>query len=120
MQVEGLELDLQNGKVFRVSTPFPSEFGDPSDTVVMVWGFPNGDREPSFGQESDLLGYAYIREEGSFYMWVVGLIILLIVVVVVGVSTYWIRRRNRLDGLAVSTRDFRHGYSHLCITTRPP
>ena len=57
--VLGFEQDVANGKVFRVETPFPAEFGDPSSFVVLVWGYADGDRDD---EERDILGFAFIRE----------------------------------------------------------
>ena len=52
------------GRKFRVEFRFPEGLeGDPSDYVVIVWGFRGFSRPPSIGDKVDMLGYARIRVE---------------------------------------------------------
>ena len=48
-------------KSFTIKFRLPQEIGDPSDYVVIVWGFPDNSRTPFIGEDIDILGYARIR-----------------------------------------------------------
>ena len=48
---------------FTVRFRPPSALGDPSDYVVLVWGFQDDSRTPVIGENADVLGYARIRVE---------------------------------------------------------
>ena len=50
-------------RAFTVTFPFPPSLSllDFSNYVVRVWGFQDGNRVPSIGENIDLLGYARIR-----------------------------------------------------------
>ena len=51
-----------NGQSFRVEFPFPEALGTPSDYVVIIDGFQNGDRVPVINSMCcDTIGYARIR-----------------------------------------------------------
>lgn len=54
------ELD---GRTLTVKFRFPEGLGDPSDHVILVWGFPDVSRTPFADDEVDVLGYARIRAE---------------------------------------------------------
>ena len=62
---------MANGYLFSVTTRhfhvhfrFPTALeGEPSDYVVIVWGYPTGARTPTIGDNVDILGYARIRIE---------------------------------------------------------
>ena len=62
---------VANGYLFSVTTrhflvhfKFPTALeGQPSDYVVVVWGYPTGARTPTIGNIVDILGYARIRVE---------------------------------------------------------
>ena len=49
------------GREFDIQFLFPKALGDPSDYVVLVWGFQDDSRTPNIGENVDLLGYARIR-----------------------------------------------------------
>ena len=47
---------------FLIEFPFPTKLdGDPSDYVVVVWGFEDSNRRPTTGDDVDIIGYARIR-----------------------------------------------------------
>ena len=48
---------------FILEFPFPKILGEPSDYVVVVWGFQDETRTPFIGEKIDILGYARIRVE---------------------------------------------------------
>ena len=51
-----------DGNIFTVKFPFPRGLGkDPSQYVVIVWGFPDASRTPTIYDPVDILGYARIR-----------------------------------------------------------
>ena len=50
-------------KAFTVEFPFPEALGDPSDYVVLTWGYIDDSRTPRIGENIDVLGYARIRED---------------------------------------------------------
>ena len=62
---------VANGYLFSVTTrhfhvlfKFPTALeGQPSDYVVIVWGYPTGARMPTIGNNVDILGYARIGIE---------------------------------------------------------
>ena len=52
-----------SGKTFEVEFPFPNALANPSDYVVIAWGFSDESGTPFFNEEIDQLGYARIRAE---------------------------------------------------------
>ena len=56
------EYELDDG-TFTVRFRPRAGLGDPSDYVVLVWGFQDGNRTPFFGDELDVLGHARIQVE---------------------------------------------------------
>ena len=50
-------------KAFTVEFPFPEALGNPSDYIVIVWGYKDDSRTPRIYNDIDPLGYARIREE---------------------------------------------------------
>ena len=50
-------------RAFTVEFPFPQALGDPSDYVVVVWGYIDDSRTPRIDENVDVLGYARIRED---------------------------------------------------------
>ena len=60
--VVATEYELHDG-TFTVRFRYPQPLGDPSDYVVLVWGFQDGSRSSFFGWEIDVLGNARIRVE---------------------------------------------------------
>ena len=48
---------------FTIEFRFPEALGEPSDYVVVVWGFRDANRTPSISEHVDILGYARIRTE---------------------------------------------------------
>ena len=48
---------------FILEFPFPRILGEPSDYVIVVWGFQDETRTPFIGENIDILGYARIRVE---------------------------------------------------------
>ncbi len=56
------EYELDDG-TFTVRFRPRAGLGDPSDYVVLVWGFQDGNRTPFFGEELDVLGHARIQVE---------------------------------------------------------
>ena len=57
--VVATQYELDDG-TFSVSFRFPQALGDPSDYVVRVWGYQDGNRSSFFGWEVDVLGVARI------------------------------------------------------------
>ena len=53
---------LEQGK-FTVRFRSPGALGDPSDYVILLWGFPDASRTPFVGEEIDVLGHARIRAQ---------------------------------------------------------
>ena len=56
------EYELHDG-TFTVRFRPRAGLGDPSEYVLLVWGFQDGNRTPFFGDELDVLGHARIRVE---------------------------------------------------------
>ena len=50
-------------RAFTVKFQFPQALDSPSDYAVIVWGFRNETRNPSIGENIDVLGYARIRAD---------------------------------------------------------
>ena len=50
-------------RAFTVEFPFPQALENPSDYVVVVWGYEDETRTPRIAPNIDVLGYARIREE---------------------------------------------------------
>ena len=48
-------------RAFTVKFQFPQALDSPLDYAVIVWGFRNETRNPSIGENIDVLGYARIR-----------------------------------------------------------
>ena len=59
--VVATEYELDDG-TFTIRFRFPQALGTPSDYVVLVRGFPDGNRTSFFGWNTDVLGYARIVE----------------------------------------------------------
>ena len=53
---------LEQGK-FMVRFRFPQVLGDPSDYVILLWGFPDASKTPFVGEEIDVLGHGRIRAQ---------------------------------------------------------
>ena len=50
-------------RAFTVKFQFPQALDSPSDYAVIIWGFRNETRNPSIGENIDVLGYARIRAD---------------------------------------------------------
>ena len=50
-----------SGSEFSVRFPFPAVLENPSEYVVIVWGFRDGRRNSDMGRDVDVLGFARIR-----------------------------------------------------------
>ena len=50
-------------RAFTVKFLFPPALDSPSDYAVIIWGFRNETRNPSIGENIDVLGYARIRAD---------------------------------------------------------
>lgn len=50
-----------SGRVFTVTFPYPAALSNPTDYVVIVYGFRDARRTPSISDDIDALGYARIR-----------------------------------------------------------
>ena len=52
------------GRTFNIEFSFPQSLGNPSDYVVIVWGYMDEARRPFLTTSVDPLGYARIRNDG--------------------------------------------------------
>ena len=60
--VEAITYSLR-GSTFTVKFVFPSQLDSPEGYAVLVWGFQDESRTPTFGNSVDTLGYVIIRSD---------------------------------------------------------